>query len=100
MTETEARQAFMTGAAVEYVTFRGGIRYEKISAVIFRRGENGGTRMLVELADRSGHSVMITLPEHVRACLTNGGVENDTGRIQTQSTGHTQSYRRQYGAVR
>lgn len=64
MTDAEVRAAFQSGAPVRYLDFRGGIEYDHISAVIFRRGENG-LKMTAELSDRYGRSVLVAKPENI-----------------------------------
>ena len=65
MTDAEVRAAFQSGAPVRYLDFRGEIEYDRISAVIFRRDENG-LKMTAELTDSSGRSVLIAKPEDIK----------------------------------
>lgn len=55
MTNTEAREAMLNRTPV----IHGGITYSRISAIIYRPGDNRDVKVTVELLDKSGHSVSI-----------------------------------------
>jgi len=55
MTGEEVKAAFMEECPVVH----GGITYQKISAIIYRKAAGGGIYIQAELLDRSGHSVTI-----------------------------------------
>ena len=55
MTNEEAKQAFMQRISVVC----NGIKYERISAIIYRLNESDDVDVYAELLDKCGHSVTI-----------------------------------------
>ncbi len=71
MTREELKAAFMEEAPV----LSGGIEYQKITALIYRK-ERGGRGLIVqaELLDRGGHSVTIAAPERIERGTINAEI--------------------------
>lgn len=71
MTREELKAAFMEEAPV----LSGGIEYQKITALIYRK-ERGGCGLIVqaELLDRGGHSVTIAAPERIERGTINAEI--------------------------
>lgn len=71
MTREELKAAFMEEAPV----LSGGIEYQKITALIYRK-ERGGRGLIVqaELLDRGGHSVTIAVPERIERGTINAEI--------------------------
>ena len=55
MTNAEARDAMLSKTPVVH----NGLKYSRISAIIYRPTEDGGIKVTVELASPCGHSVTI-----------------------------------------
>lgn len=60
MTNEEVKAAFLSGQPVE----SGGIIYDHISAIIYRKGKEG-VYMQAELYDKCGHSVSSAEPRRI-----------------------------------
>ena len=71
MTREELKAAFMEEAPVR----SGGIEYQKITALIYRK-ESGGRGLIVqaELLDRGGHSVTIAAPDRIERGTSNAKI--------------------------
>lgn len=71
MTREELKAAFTEEAPV----LSGGIEYQKITALIYRK-ERGGRGLIVqaELLDRGGHSVTIAAPERIERGTINAEI--------------------------
>lgn len=72
MTREELKAAFMEEAPV----LSGGIEYQKITALIYRKERRGGRGLIVqaELLDRGGHSVTIAAPERIERGTINAEI--------------------------
>ena len=68
MTNDQLKEALFSEKPVEY----NGIRYKRISALIYRKNEKGGLRVQVELEDMKAHSVTIAEPSRANE------IKNDT----------------------
>lgn len=68
MTNTEAKNALFNRAPVILAcpTLRDPIEYKYISAIIYRRGENGKALISAELADKCGMSTTIANISDIR----------------------------------
>ena len=80
MTVIELKRAFLDERPVAF----GGITYQKITAVIYRKTPDGkGLHVQGELLDRNGRAVAIAAAD--RITLPKGAGEDDPGR--TERTG-------------
>lgn len=71
MTREELKAAFMEEAPV----LSGGIEYQKITALIYRKERGGrGLNVQAELLDRGGHSVTIAAPERIERGTINAEI--------------------------
>lgn len=61
MTPEEAKTAFKEESIVRYDE----VVYDRISALIYRKIEGGGTYLALELQDKNKHSFTIALPDRV-----------------------------------
>lgn len=61
MTIDEAKTAYYAEKPVLY----GGVEYERISALIYRKPKGKRPYLQLELFDKCGHSVMIITPDKV-----------------------------------
>lgn len=67
MENEELKKALLSRRPVIHnYPLHGSVRYSCVSAVIYRRNENGGIDTEAELYDRCGHSVMISEPKYIR----------------------------------
>lgn len=71
MTADEAKQSLFSKSPVMY----NGIRYAKMTAIIYRVGENNNLIVSAELLDKSQNSVTYALIKDVKA--VSEGVKND-----------------------
>lgn len=67
MENSELKNALISRRAVIHsYPLQGDIRYERVSAIIYRLNKNGEIVPEVELYDKCGHSVMISKPKYIR----------------------------------
>lgn len=74
MTPEEAKIAFKEGSIVRYDE----ILYDRISALIYRKNEEGNIKLSLELIDEDANSVTIAQPEKVESAYQKyGGEKHD-----------------------
>jgi hypothetical protein len=66
MDNAELKEAlFNRRPVVHFAGGSDGVEYERVSAIIYRVGDNGKLNVSAELSDKCGHSVSIVDPSRV-----------------------------------